>query len=115
MSNITRSAGAGDQSGTLQQSSVRRALSGPELDAHLSVSRQYRHRLVGKGVLPQPFYVVVGGRPRWWQDEVDAALACVREKNEAEAAERGRKTRESAARARKARTDKRAAAAELAS
>jgi predicted DNA-binding transcriptional regulator AlpA len=77
--------------------SIRRALDGPELDAYLSISRQYRHQLVGRGVLPQPFYIVVGGNPRWWQDEVDAALAKVAEQNKAKLQERRRKARERAA------------------
>lgn len=67
---------------------IRRSLNGPELDQLLSVSRQWRTELVRRGVLPQPHRITAVSRPRWWLDEVLAALAKVQP--EAEAAARNR-------------------------
>lgn len=51
----------------------RTTISGRQLDALLGYSRQYRYALAGKfpDSFPKPFYVVTGGRPRFWLDDVE--------------------------------------------
>lgn len=53
----------------------RRSITGPQLDALCGISRQWRTQLVKRGNLPSPHYITTVSRPRWWLDDVLAALA----------------------------------------
>lgn len=52
---------------------ARKLISGRQLDELIGYSRQYRYTLADKypADFPKPFYIVTGGRPRFWLDEVE--------------------------------------------
>lgn len=72
---------------------IRRSITGPELNRLCGISRQWRAELVKRGILPRPYFITGVSRPRWWADEVDAALAKVRPEAEQVVRERAERMR----------------------
>ena len=71
----------------------RRLLSASQVGAICGCSRPYVHQLVGRNVLPAPVYLHARAHPRWWSDEVEAALDKIRTQQAAEIAARRARAR----------------------
>lgn len=53
---------------------ARRLLTATQVAETLGCSRSYVHILTARGQLPSPVYLDERAHPRWWSDEIAAAL-----------------------------------------